>query len=85
MINCLLRGGAEAKLVTPAGEYMATFSPDGAWLGYASNESGQDEVYVQAISESGRCRQACVDRRWNGSRVGTRRLGAVPTVARPGI
>jgi serine/threonine-protein kinase len=25
---------------------MATFSPDGRWLAYTSNESGRDEVYV---------------------------------------
>jgi hypothetical protein len=34
-------------LVTPANERVATFSPDGAWIAYVSNDSGQDEVYVQ--------------------------------------
>ena len=34
-------------LATPAREHMARFSPDGKWLAYASNESGQDEVYVR--------------------------------------
>ena len=28
-------------------EYAATLSRDGAWLAYASNQSGRDEVYVQ--------------------------------------
>jgi serine/threonine-protein kinase len=34
-------------LGTPAREYMASFSPDGRWLAYTSNESGRDEVYVR--------------------------------------
>ena len=34
-------------LATPAREYMASFSPDGRWLAYTSNESGRDEVYVR--------------------------------------
>jgi Tol biopolymer transport system component len=32
---------------TPAFEGGAQFSPDGHWLAYASNESGQTEVYVR--------------------------------------
>lgn len=34
-------------LTTPAIEGVATFSPDGHWISYASNESGRFEVYVQ--------------------------------------
>lgn len=34
-------------LRTPFNEWGATFSPDGRWLAYASDESGQPEVYVQ--------------------------------------
>jgi serine/threonine-protein kinase len=34
-------------LATPAREHMASFSPDGRWLAYTSNESGRDEVYVR--------------------------------------
>jgi eukaryotic-like serine/threonine-protein kinase len=34
-------------LATPVREYMASFSPDGRWLAYTSNESGRDEVYVR--------------------------------------
>jgi serine/threonine-protein kinase len=42
----------EDKLVsdfldTPAREHMGMFSPDGKWLAYVSNESGEDEVYVR--------------------------------------
>jgi Tol biopolymer transport system component/predicted Ser/Thr protein kinase len=31
---------------SPAQEYMPKLSPDGRWLAFISNESGQDEVYV---------------------------------------
>jgi serine/threonine-protein kinase len=34
-------------LATPAQEHHAMFSPDGQWLAYASNPSGQQEVYVR--------------------------------------
>jgi eukaryotic-like serine/threonine-protein kinase len=30
-------------------EVAARFSPDGHWIAYQSNESGRDEIYVQAI------------------------------------
>ena len=33
-------------IATPATEKNMTFSPDGKWMAYASNESGQFEVYV---------------------------------------
>jgi serine/threonine protein kinase/Tol biopolymer transport system component len=43
-----LASGAVADfLVTPAREFMASFSPDGKWLAYTSNESGRNEVYVR--------------------------------------
>ena len=34
-------------LKTPADEWAPSFSPDGRWLAYHSNESGRDEVYVR--------------------------------------
>jgi hypothetical protein len=40
-------GAVSDFLATPAREHMASFSPDGRWLAYTSNESGQDEVYVR--------------------------------------
>ena len=40
-------GATSDFLATPAREHMASFSPDGRWLAYTSNESGQDEVYVR--------------------------------------
>src|SRR5262245_61337968 len=36
-----------------AGETLARFSPDGAFVAYASNETGQEEVYVRSFSQSG--------------------------------
>jgi Tol biopolymer transport system component len=45
------RGAAKPILVlqTPFRERYAVFSPDGKWIAYESNESGQDEVYVMAF------------------------------------
>ena len=37
----------EPFLMTGAQESGAIVSPDGEWIAYRSNESGQDEVYVQ--------------------------------------
>ena len=55
-------------------EDSGTFSPDGRWLAYRSNESGRSDIYVQAFhvpEASGRCR-----------RLGRMVLGGAPTVAR---
>ena len=44
-----LEGEREPTLLlgTPFNERRATFSPNGRWLAYQSNESGQNEVYVR--------------------------------------
>jgi Tol biopolymer transport system component len=34
---------------TSANEWFARFSPDGRWIAYVSDESGRDEVYLQAF------------------------------------
>lgn len=39
-------------LQTQFSETQAQFSPDGRWVAYVSNESGQPEVYVQAFAGS---------------------------------
>ena len=36
-------------LTTPFMESNGQFSPDGKWIAYSSNESGRDEIYVQAF------------------------------------
>jgi Tol biopolymer transport system component len=44
----LTRGGDPAPFVLTAfDEWSPTFSPDGHWLAYVSNETGRHEVYVQ--------------------------------------
>jgi len=40
-------------LQTESDETHAAFSPDGRWVAYVSNESGQEEVYVQSFPRSG--------------------------------
>ena len=41
---------------TPFQEQTATFSSDGRWIAYVSDESGAPEVYVQALGNAGRKR-----------------------------
>jgi serine/threonine-protein kinase len=49
-----LRGGKpEVFLQTPANEMFLSFSPDGRWVAYASNESGTFQVYVRAFPDKG--------------------------------
>ena len=41
-------GGEARRLTSDDGmEYFPKFSPDGRWIAYVSDESGQDEVYVR--------------------------------------
>jgi dipeptidyl aminopeptidase/acylaminoacyl peptidase len=44
------RGPAEAILSGPFPEYDARISPDGRWLAYVSEETGQPDVSVRAMS-----------------------------------
>jgi serine/threonine-protein kinase len=44
-------------LRSPFSETAATFSPDGVWVAYVSNESGRSEVYVQSYPGPGGKRQ----------------------------
>ncbi len=48
-------------LQTRFNENYAEFSPDGRWIAYASNESGQTEVYVQPYPGPGARQQVSVD------------------------
>lgn len=70
--NGLKAGKAEVFLQTPAIERDPSFSADGRWLAYASDESGTFQVYVRAFPDKGG--------RWQISSSG----GAVPTFARNG-
>jgi len=48
---------ARPLLATPFDERNPAVSPDGRWLAYASNETGNGEVYVRSLAEgSGRTR-----------------------------
>jgi serine/threonine-protein kinase len=40
-------------LGTPFNEWYPALSPDGRWLAYVSNESGQNEVYVRSFPDLG--------------------------------
>jgi serine/threonine protein kinase len=50
-----LTGGGQAVALTqtPFDEKGARFSPDGRWLAYYSNESGNREVYLRPLAETG--------------------------------
>jgi Tol biopolymer transport system component len=43
----------EVFLQTPADELYPSFSPDGRWMAYTSNESGINQVYVRAFPDKG--------------------------------
>jgi len=48
------KAGAPTVFVkTPAGEQSPTFSPDGRWIAYFSDESGRNEVYVRPFPGPG--------------------------------
>ena len=49
----LRAGKPEVFLQTPADERYPSFSPDGRWMAYASNESGTYQVYVRAFPDKG--------------------------------
>gem|GEM_PF-4911105 len=49
----LRAGKPEVFLQTQAYERTPSFSPDGRWLAYASDESGTFQVYVRAFPDKG--------------------------------
>ena len=50
----VLRAGKPVPfLQTPSDERHASFSPDGRWMAYDSNESGSYQVYVRAFPDKG--------------------------------
>jgi len=46
-------GKPEVFLQTPADERYPSFSPDGRWMDYSSDESGTRQVYVRAFPDKG--------------------------------
>jgi Tol biopolymer transport system component len=49
----LRAGKPEVFLQTPASERHSSFSPDGRWMAYSSDESGSYQVYVRAFPDKG--------------------------------
>ena len=49
----LRAGKPEPFLQTPFDERHPSFSPDGRWMAYDSNESGAYQVYVRAFPDKG--------------------------------
>ena len=49
----LRAGKPEVLLQTPAQARYPSFSPDGRWLAYSSNESGTYQIYVRAFPDKG--------------------------------
>jgi Tol biopolymer transport system component len=45
-------GNAEPFLQTPAYEVYPSFSPDGKWLAYFSNDGGTSHIYVKAFPDN---------------------------------
>jgi Tol biopolymer transport system component len=43
-------------IASPFTDWVASFSPDGRWVAYVSDETGQHEVYVGAVDQSRRYR-----------------------------
>src|SRR5260221_8374625 len=53
----LKAGNPEPFLQSPFRELRPTFSPDGRWLAYQSDETGTFEIYVRAFPDKGVKRQ----------------------------
>jgi hypothetical protein len=51
-------------LITEFNERQAHFSPDGHWVAYTSDESGQDEVYVRSFSVNSAGTAIEADAKW---------------------
>ena len=61
-------GTPRPLLDSPRGEYSPAVSPDGQWLAFASNESGQFQVYVVPYSNPSSARWAISTRGGYGPR-----------------
>jgi len=49
----LRAGKPEVFLQTAANEFLPSFSPDGRWMSYTSDESGTPHIYVRAFPDKG--------------------------------
>ncbi|MHC4427278.1 MAG: protein kinase domain-containing protein [Planctomycetota bacterium] len=57
-------GEPEVLTAKPAWEWGAEFSPDGRWIAYSSQESGEREVYVRPSTGPGPAVQVSTDSGW---------------------
>jgi len=55
-------------LITQFDESQASFSPDGHWVAYISNESGQPEVYARSFSMNANGTSVAAGGKWQISR-----------------
>jgi serine/threonine-protein kinase len=55
-INGAPEGDPITLVGTPASERTPTFSPDGRWFAYVSDESGNDEIYVRPFPDANAAR-----------------------------
>jgi Tol biopolymer transport system component len=60
VVNPRRPDSARVLLRTPANESDAVFSPDGKWMAYVSDESGQEQVYLRAYPTLGGKEQVSV-------------------------
>ena len=56
VVSLSAEGPASPLVRTPFYELNAEISPNGRWLAYQSNESGQDEIYVRPFPDVGTAR-----------------------------
>ena len=54
-------GKPEVFLQTRFNEVGSTFSPDGRWIAYVSDESGRNEIYIRSFPDSGIKRRVSTD------------------------
>jgi serine/threonine-protein kinase len=69
LFSILLEGDGEPVvfLQTEADENEPALSPDGRYVAYVSNESGQDQVYIKPFPEGAGKWQVSVDQSWGVS------------------
>jgi len=69
---------------TKFGEFDGTFSPDGRWVAYTSDESGRREVYIQGFPERRGKWQVSAEGEFppDGGRMGRNCIGSGRTVER---
>jgi Tol biopolymer transport system component len=68
-VSATVEGEPRPFLKTKAKETCGQFSPDGKWVAYGSDESGADEIYIQAFPSGGKwqvSRDRGVQPRWRG-------------------